>query len=129
MPRQLTYDHKYGYNYSHMKRIDDCDYVSIADTKATLSEKIKRCNEPGRTFAITNHGKPVAVLLSYKQFLGLINQKTEQKEPIKLNDWLKEQPERDKIIQSVSALFNTKILSRKGQKKYKNDIVKQFRKN
>ncbi|MFH1729355.1 MAG: type II toxin-antitoxin system Phd/YefM family antitoxin [Pseudomonadota bacterium] len=108
-----------------MDNINEIESYSIAETKAKLSEKIKRCNDNNRKFLITNHGKPVAVMLSYKEFLALSGKPKMRQRKIDYNEWLEDKGNRQEIVDSVSSLFNSEKLTRKGQKGYKNEKVKQ----
>ena len=48
--------------------------VSVAEAKAAFSECIRKV-EAGSAVLITRHGKPVAVLVSFAQYQGLVKQK------------------------------------------------------
>jgi prevent-host-death family protein len=100
------------------------DFVPLSEAKAKLSEKVRTTTQNGRRIAITNNGRPTAILLSYEDFLSLLPQHEEQK-PMKRIDyaeWEKGRKKREQIRDSIVSLFNVDQLSRKGQKSYKEKI-------
>lgn len=102
--------------------------VSIAETKAKLSEKIRTCRELDRTYVITSHGKPKAVLISYETYLSL----TEERIPPRTIDekqWKKRRASKREAAHEIKKLFDEKKLSRKGQKGYKTRAVKRMERN
>lgn len=107
--------------------LPDLEYINLAEMKAKLSEKVKWSGEKGRRFAITSHGRPKAVLLSYSDYLGLVGSKdAATPKTISFDEWNAGRGERQKVIDSVSSLFDAKKLSRKGQKGYKkNEVIKK----
>lgn len=112
-----------------MKRLPELEYISVAETKAKLSEKLRNIEKRGRRFAITSHGKPKAVLISYKEFLFLNeNPSSAPSKKISLDQWKKKKNERKKVIESVASKFEESKLTRKGQKRYKRDVVKKIKK-
>ena len=98
--------------------------VSVAEMKARLSEKIRACRELDRTFVITSHGKPRAVLISYESYRGLTGQ---QGTPRRINAeaWV----ENREVAHDIKELFDEKKLTRKGQKGYKRRAVKRMDKD
>lgn len=106
-----------------MKTIEELEYASIAETKARLSEKIRRVVDNNRRFAITSHGKPKAVLISYKNYIALTSNQNKTENQEKVEDM----SARDKktVIKSVTSRFDEKLLSRKGQKDYKNEKIRK----
>ena len=99
--------------------------VSVAETKAKLSEKIRACRELGRTFIITSHGKPRAVLMSYEAYAGLI-EKEQEPTIMDAKRWHKERSRRKEVAREIKELFDERKLSRKGQKGYKRRAVKRM---
>jgi len=113
-----------------MKPKPDLEDISIAETKARLSEKIKNTETRGRRYVITSHGKPKAVLLNYKDYIALIDEDDRSTgETINLNEWIKKKEGRQKVVDSVASLFDESKLTRKGQKEYKNGTVKKLGRN
>ncbi len=99
--------------------------LSVAETKAKLSEKIRACRELDRTFVITSHGKPCAVLMSYDAYARM----REPAEPPLAIDAERRQEAYGKqreAVHDIKELFDEKKLSRKGQKKYKQRVVKRM---
>ncbi|MFH1653860.1 MAG: type II toxin-antitoxin system Phd/YefM family antitoxin [Pseudomonadota bacterium] len=111
-----------------MRILQDVEYVSVAEAKAKLSEKIRRVIESGRRFVITSHGKPQAVLIDYKEYISLIEPAEEGQQIDSLEEWQGRKKERGKIIESISSLFDESKLSKKGQKEYKTGEVKKISK-
>ena len=107
-----------------MRMLPDLEYVSVAEVKAKLSEKLRRVSSHGRRFAITSHGKPKAVLLSYKNYIALLEKRNEGEiEKISIDEWKKDAKRRKKIVDSVSSLFDLNKLSRKRQRVHKGSVV------
>ena len=98
--------------------------ISIAEMKAKLSEKIRACRELDRSFVITSHGKPRAVLISYEAYRGMTEQQSAPRR-IKAKEWVKQQ----EAVHDIKNLFDEKKLSRKGQKGYKQRAVKRMDKD
>lgn len=93
--------------------------ISVAEMKAKLSEKIRTCRELDRTFVITSHGKPRAVLISYEAYMGMTEERTPQRR-INAKTWVQKR----EATHDIKNLFDEKKLSRKGQKGYKRRAVK-----
>lgn len=112
-----------------MKRPAELEYISVAETKAKLSEKLRSIESRGRRFAITSHGRPKAVIIGYKEYLSF-SEKTSPSAPkdISLDKWQKKAKNRKKIVESVVSLFDSSNLSRKGQKRYKRNVVRKMEK-
>jgi len=101
-----------------MKYLEDVEYVSVAETKAKLSEKLRRIEKNGRRFAITSHGKPKAILISYNEYIGLTKDLPKRKAPrakLPTNKQVKE------VAKYITSKFDIKLLSKKGQKEYKSE--------
>lgn len=111
-----------------MNRLESLEYVSVAETKAKLSEKINRVDQNGRAFAITSHGRPKAVLISYKEYCALVDDSQTTQKTIDIGKWNKEKNDREKIVLSVSNLFDANKLEKKGQKRYKQNAVGKLQK-
>lgn len=97
-----------------MYRFEDVEYISIAETKAKLSENIKRAEQNNRIFALTRHGKPKAVLISYKRYCALVNDSSTSQKTIDIKEWKKGIKERKKIVSTISDLFNISKLKKRG---------------
>jgi prevent-host-death family protein len=97
-----------------MHRFEDLEYVSIAEAKAKLSENIKRADQNGRIFALTKHGEPKAVLISYKRYRALINDSGTPQKIIDIKEWKKETKEKKKVASTVMELFDIGKLKKRG---------------
>lgn len=106
----------------------DTTPISVAETKAKLSEKIRACKELGRVFVITSHGKPQAALMSYEAFARLSEKESEVQE-IDMARWRETRAKRKEVSSEIKKLFDEKKLSRKGQKGYKQRAVKKMENN
>jgi prevent-host-death family protein len=109
------------------------EFVSLSEAKAKLSEQVRRVLAESKRVAITTNGKPTAVLLSYKDYLNLLQQLSKSpsaanEDIIDLKQWKRGKNKRRKVVQSITKLFNPLALSRKGQKAYKRDMVRDFHK-
>lgn len=109
------------------------DFAPLSEAKAKLSEFIRRLSG-GKRIVLTTNGRPTAVLISYRDFLSLLSPAgSPGPEPgadvIRLEDWEKDRPKREKIKQTILGLFDVASLSRKGQKAYKKEKVDEFRRN
>jgi prevent-host-death family protein len=107
------------------------EFVPLSEAKAKLSEQIRKTNEQSKRVAITLNGKPAAVLLSYPDFLALLQatQGVQQEFPERVIDfegWKKDQKRRLQVRDSILRLFDVEKLSRKGQKSYKQETVREF---
>lgn len=113
-----------------MKLLEDLEYVSVAETKAKLSEKLKSVETRGRRFAVTSHGKPKAVLMGYRDYIALTENAAPSPEKEVSFSELKDTVSKKKnIIESVASLFDEKKLTRKGQKGYKREAVRKMEKS
>lgn len=112
-----------------MKLFEDLEYVSVAETKAKLSEKLNSVESKGRRFAITSHGKPKAVIIGYKDYISLVeNAVAPSGNEIPIGSLKKKVAQRKNIIDSVASLFDDTKLTRKGQKGYKREAVGKMEK-
>jgi prevent-host-death family protein len=102
--------------------------ISVAEAKAKLSEKIRACTELDRTFLITSHGKPRAVLMSYEAYANLAEGERQPK-TIDLKAWKQTRTKRREVARDIKNLFEETKLSRKGQKGYKRRAVKKMEGN
>lgn len=110
-----------------MKMLSDLEYVSVAKTKARLSEKLRGVDANSRRYAITSHGRPMAVLISYKEYLALSQNKSlDEPQKISLTEWKKGRSERRQVVDSIASLFDETKLTRKGQKGYKKNAVEKM---
>ena len=99
--------------------------LSVAATKAKLSEKIRACRELDRTFVITSHGKPCAVLMSYDAYVRM-REPTEPSSAIDAERRQEDYAKQREAAHEIKVLFDEKKLSRKGQKEYKRRAVKRM---
>ena len=109
-----------------MRLIPELEYVSVAETKSKLSEKIRNIINRGRKYAITSHGKPKVVLIGYQEYIALAEGVKTKPRKISLEKWKSDASKRGEVINSVSSLFDKSTLSRKGQKEYKKNEVKKM---
>lgn len=106
------------------------EFIPLSEAKAKLSEQVRKTLEKKRV-AITTNGKPTAVLISYQEYLDLLRKLpgSQEDDPIRIIDieeWKKERPQRLKVRDSIQELFGASKLSRKGQKTYKKETVRDF---
>lgn len=110
-----------------MRMLSELDYVSVADLKARLSEKLKFVEGKNRRLAVTSHGRPRAVLISYMEYIALTEKSGDDKaKEIPIEEWQKGRAARKRVIDKIAGLFDETGLTRKGQKGYKKDAVKKM---
>ncbi len=107
------------------------EFVTLSEAKARLSEFVRRIMGGAKRLMITTNGHPTAVLLSYRDYLALLDQRSptsaSSDEPvIRLEDWRRGSRQRATVRDSILKLFDPKTLSRKGQKSYKKQTVESF---
>ena len=111
------------------KNITKYLFDSLATVKAKLSAYILLVQKQQQILVITQRGKPAAVLLAYDEFQKILKQ--ESRNPIvrsyTIEDWEAEQPNRIKVRDSITKLFDIKSLSRKGQKPYKAKKTREYK--
>lgn len=107
------------------------DFEPLTEVKAKLSEKVAQVEGGNRLLAITLNGKPKAVLMPYAELLRWIRKMAPAaKEPDwTLSEWEKTSRQRRKTSESIKNLFDISVLKRKGQKPYKSDALKKFKKS
>lgn len=107
------------------------DFEPLTEVKAKLSEKVAKVAKENRFLAITLNGKPAAVLISYREFLAWVQGKQPVYEPrqLSLKEWDKESKQRREVVSAVKNLFDFESLERKGQKPYKKNALKKFKKS
>ncbi|MCC6272963.1 MAG: type II toxin-antitoxin system prevent-host-death family antitoxin [Deltaproteobacteria bacterium] len=116
--------------------MNDSDLLSLeilplSKVKATLSEQVQK-TQGRRRIAITSNGLPKAILLSYEDFLELLARGGPRPVParvLRYDTWKNEESLRRKARHSVLGLFDMKALSRKGQKTYKRETVRELDRN
>ncbi|MDO8461793.1 MAG: type II toxin-antitoxin system prevent-host-death family antitoxin [Deltaproteobacteria bacterium] len=106
------------------------DFVPLTEVKAKLSEKVARVGQENRLLAITLNGKPTVLMLPYAEFLKWVQKKEkgESGRTIDFKEWEKGSKQRREVSQSIKDLFDLSLLTRKGQKPYKRDALKKFKK-
>src|SRR5215471_17061543 len=97
------------------------EFLPLSEAKAKLSEQMRKIISEGKRIAITTNGRPTAVLVSYEDYKDLLKKAAspEQETPVRtidFDDWKKGSTKRKKVSDSISRLFDTSRLSRKGQK-------------
>jgi len=107
------------------------EFLPLSEAKAKLSEQVRKLVAEGKRLAITTNGRPTAVMLSYGDYLELLRKTapSDAQSPFKVIDfdqWQKEARKRKMISDSISRLFDVSKLSRKGQKSYKKEKVREF---
>ena len=108
------------------------EFLPLSEVKAKLSEVINTSLSKSKRIAITTNGRPSAVLLSYSDFLSLLNlipqnrSSQTDRQPINFSEWEKREKERAVVRDSILNLFDLKKLSRIGQKTYKRNTVSGF---
>lgn len=108
--------------------LSNIDFEPLTEVKAKLSEKVGRVAETKRLLAVTVNGKPKAILVPYAEFLSFIGQGEYTPRRLSLMDWEKGSKHRKEVVRSVKNMFDLSALNRKGQKPYKADALKKFRK-
>jgi ligand-binding sensor protein len=56
-------------------KIKDLEPIAATRAKVIFGEILHQTSVEGKKFVVDRHGKPVSVILSYKEFLELIGQK------------------------------------------------------
>lgn len=112
-------------SYTDIRKIE---FQPLSEAKAHLSHVVRTLS-PERRVAITTNGRPTAVLLSYDDYLSLLPPQSHSYTPrrISMEEWERDEPNRIAIRDSIANLFDVKSLSRKGQKKYKAEAVRAFK--
>ncbi|QQR81800.1 MAG: type II toxin-antitoxin system Phd/YefM family antitoxin [Deltaproteobacteria bacterium] len=109
--------------------LSSLDFQPLSWVKARLSLIVKNLQSHGKKVVLTTNGRPTAVLLSYDDFLYLTSPQgslLSNEKPINFEEWKKEKESREKVRDSVVSLFDISKLSRKGQKKYKEETVREL---
>ena len=106
------------------------DFEPLTEVKAKFSEKVAKVDKEGRLLAITLNGKPKAILIPYSEFLDWIKNIPPMDAPrrLSLKEWKKEAPQRKAVTGSIKGMFDLSALERKGQKPYKENALKKFKK-
>lgn len=108
------------------------EFVPLSEVKAKLSEFVRKTAAGAKRVALTTNGRPSAVLMSYEDYLKFMDQEpdTETKYPIRkisLSEWRKEKANQESVRDTILNLFDPSKLSCKGQKNYKERIVRRYR--
>lgn len=109
------------------------DFLPLSEAKAKLSEQMRKISLQGRRIAITTNGRPTAVLLGYQDFLDLLRSALpvtiqSPQDILDYSQWKKGSLIRKQVSDSIDQLFDATQLSRKGQKPYKQEKVREFTK-
>ncbi len=116
-------------NKASFLNLTQFDFHPLSWVKARLSEVMCSLRDNQKRVVITTNGRPTAVLLSYDDFLEIVsaaNTDLDKTQVIDFEEWKKKRKNREKVRDSVVSLFDTSLLTRKGQKKYKEDTVRDF---
>lgn len=108
--------------------LSNIDFEPLTEVKAKLSEKVARIAETKRLLAVTVNGKPKAILVPYSEFLSFIGQGEYTPRQLSLKEWEKGSKHRKEVVRSVKSMFDLSVINRKGQKPYKANALKKFRK-
>ncbi len=106
--------------------LNNIDFEPLTEVKAKLSEKVATLGQQNRLLAITLNGKPKVMMVPYEQFLGWVGERGYKPRQLNVKEWEKESKQRKEVSNSIKNLFDTSILSRKGQKPYKKNALKKF---
>ena len=63
--------------------ISGLEPVTSTKAKVLFGEILHRTSVEGKKFTVNRHGKPVAVVLSYKEYCELVRQKNKYEEKLK----------------------------------------------
>ncbi len=106
--------------------------LSFLNKYVKPSKKVRKTKQ--KRIAITQHGQPEAILLSYQDFIQLIRQvknKNTEPEIIDFKKWDQERKNRAEVSRSIASYFDPSTLSSKGQKTYKKNecapMIKKLR--
>lgn len=106
------------------------DFRTLSEAKAKLSALVRQLVPGSQRIVITNQGRPTAVLIAYEDYLAL-SEGQEAGAPraervLTIEKWRKDRKKREAVLKSITDLFDIKTLSRKGQKSYKRNKVREF---
>jgi prevent-host-death family protein len=105
-------------------------FMPLSEAKARLSALVRQLMADHKSLILTTNGRPTAALLSYQEYLNLLTHKPspslENSRLISLKEWKQGRQKRQKVLESVTSLFDVPALGRKGQKKYKQEAVRDF---
>lgn len=106
-------------------------FVPLSEAKAKLSEFLRKITSDRVRLAVTTNGRPTAVVLSYEDYLDLLKQlptppAEDAGEVLSLEEWKKGSAERKRVSASIRDLFNYDSLPRKGRKRYKKELLREF---
>ena len=102
------------------------DFMPLTEARAHLSEHLRGLGGSRRRLVITVNGRPAAVVLAYADFVELASEPAGE-EVVSLETWKADRPRRQRVRDAVLGLFDVDRLSRKGQKRYKQEVVRGLR--
>lgn len=112
-----------------MDSLIQSEFAPIAEVKAKLSAMIRKISG-GKRLLITSHGRPQAVLLSYRDYLDLLREKTDSRDSpvgqIDFKQWKGNRARRKEVRSGLLRHFDPAKLPRKGQKAFKRKRVDFF---
>lgn len=115
-------------DFIDLRRID---FIPLTEAKAKLSEFVRTLSRDRKRIALTTNGRPSAVILSYADYLDLLNllqpAPSQAGKTIDFEEWEKGRPQRELVRDSLLRQFDPSKLSRKGQKYYKKHTVESLR--
>jgi prevent-host-death family protein len=107
------------------------EFLPLSEAKAKLSEQVRKILAEGKRIAITTNGRPTAVMVSYQDYLNLLKKVSSPSQEglvhvIDYQKWKRGERERERVRDSILTLFDMSKLSRKGQKSYKQETLREL---
>ena len=62
-------------------KITDLESIPAAKAKLNFGDILHQTSVEGKKFLVDRHGKPVSVILSYKEYLSLIEEREKKSRP------------------------------------------------
>lgn len=121
-------------SYFDIRRLE---FHALSEAKAKLSALIRKLKSGGKRLVLTHQGQPTAVLLSYQDYLTMSENQSEAqsasqasptppKRILTLEEWRRGAKRRREVAESIAGLFDLSKLPRKGQKPYKQKVLREF---